>query len=329
MIVFKHLWLLALLPLPLLVYWLLPALRQRALAIRIPFFNLAAEVSGARVGAGSQVFGKPVWDIVAGLLIWALLVLALAEPVKLGAPVQEKVISRDIMLAIDLSGSMDEQDFPDASGAKIQRLQAVKNVVSQYIRDRREDRIGLIVFGTRAYLQVPFTQDLASAEEILRESAVSIAGPHTAIGDAIGLAIKHFESSQVEDRVLILLTDGADTGSRMSPLNAAHIAAEDGVKIFTIGIGDENGEGQYRVDFDTLRKISEITSGAFYSAQDSDALGRIYTEIDKIAATTSEKPVQRSEQALLVYPLVAALGMFILSFFISFIRVLMLERRHV
>ncbi|WP_020207726.1 VWA domain-containing protein [Gilvimarinus chinensis] len=329
MIVFKHLWLLALLPIPLLAYFLLPALRQRALAIRIPFFNLAAEVSGARVGAGSQVFTKPLWDLIAGLLMWVLLVLALAEPVKLGEPIQEKVISRDIMLAIDLSGSMGEKDFPDTNGETIQRLQAVKNVVSQYISDRSEDRIGLIVFGTRAYIQVPFTQDLASAEEILRESSVSIAGPHTAIGDAIGLAIKHFESSKVKDRVLILLTDGADTGSRMSPLNAAHIAAEDGVKIFTIGIGDEHGEGQYRVDFDTLRKIAEITGAAFYSAQDSNALSQVYTEIDKIAATTSEKPIQRSEQALLVYPLVAALGLLILSFIISVIRVLLMERRHV
>lgn len=313
MIVFKHLWLLCLLPLPLLVYLLLPAFRQRALAIRIPFFALAAEASGAKVAAGSQVYRKGVIGVLLAALVWCALVVAIAKPVALGAPVTERIVTRDIMLAIDLSGSMEERDFPSESGELIGRLDAVKSVVSKYIAERQDDRIGLIVFGTRAYLQVPFTQDLASAEQILDDSTVSMAGPHTAIGDAIGLAIKHFESSDVEDRILILLTDGADTGSRMSPSNAAHVASDEGLKVFTIGIGDEHGEGQYRVDFDTLRKIAATTGGAFYSAQDSSALANVYREIDKIAAVESDLPVTRQETSLVHWPLLCSLVLVLLG----------------
>ena len=313
MIIFKQLWLLALLPLPLIIYFVLPALRKKTLAIRIPFFALAAKASGAKVGSGSQRYHKHVFDILLGVLIWIALVLAVCQPVKLGAPIQESIISRDIMLAIDLSGSMEERDFPDSSGQNIQRLDAVKQVVSQYIQDRQDDRVGLIVFGTRAYLQVPFTQDLDSALEILNATEVSMAGPHTAIGDAIGLAIKHFESSKVKDRLLILLTDGSDTGSRMSPLNAAHIAKDEGLQVFTIGIGDEHGEGTYRVDFDTLRKIADISDAKFYSAQDSEALQNVYREIDKLAATRSEKPIQRAEHSLVHIPLLAAIVLMLLG----------------
>lgn len=313
MIVFKHLWLLCLLPLPLLLYFLLPAFRQKTLAVRIPFFSLAAEASGAKVAAGSQVYRKGVLDILLAALVWGALVAALAKPVALGEPVTEQIITRDIMLAIDLSGSMEERDFPDQSGELIGRLDAVKGVVSQYIAERQSDRIGLIVFGSRAYLQAPFTRDLASAEQLLNDTSVSMAGPHTAIGDAIGLAIKHFESSQVTDKILILLTDGADTGSRMSPSNAAHVASQEGLKVFTIGIGDENGEGQYRVDFDTLRKIAATTGGAFYSAEDSDALTNVYQEIDKVAAVESDLPVTRQETSLVHWPLALALLMLLVA----------------
>lgn len=328
MIVFKHLWLLALLPLPLLIFWALPALRQRTLAIRIPFFSLAAQASGARVGSGSQIYAKPLMDVLLAALVWLALVVAVAKPVKLGEPVIEDIVSRDIMLAIDLSGSMEEPDFPDSSGNNIARLEAVKQVVSQYIRERQQDRIGLIVFGTRAYLQVPFTQDLASAEQILDDMSVSMAGPHTAIGDAIGLAIQHFESSKVESRLLILLTDGADTGSRMSPKNAAHIAADEALRIFTIGIGDENGEGQYRVDFKTLRDIAEITGGEFYSAEDSQTLEKVYAQIDQVAASQLQKPVVRAETSLVPGLLVVALVLVVLAMALRAARSL-LGRRYV
>lgn len=317
MILFKHLWLFSLLLLPIILFWLLPTFKQKASAIRIPFFALAADAIGAKPSKGAKVNKKSLVTWLFAGLIWLSLVTALAQPVQLGAAIKSTTVSRDIMLAIDLSGSMDEPDFPEENGDTIQRLQAVKQVVSQYISDRKDDRIGLIVFGTQAYLQVPFTQDLASAEQLLNEAQVAMAGPHTAIGDAIGLALKTFEASKVDDKILILLTDGADTGSRMSPLNAAQIAKQSNLRIFTIGIGDEQGEGQYRVDFSTLKKIAEAADGEFYKAQNSQALAKIYQQIDKIAAVETPHTQTRKETSLVHLPLFIALGCLVLILLIQ------------
>lgn len=321
MITLLHPWLLLLLPLPFLVYFALPEFKQKALAYRIPFFELAAKASEAHVASGSQVHAKPKVDLVFATLIWFCCVIAIAHPIKLGAVKHQDVITRDIMLAIDLSGSMAEQDFESSNGDIINRLDAVSNVVSEFINARENDRIGLIVFGTRAYLQVPFTQDLKMAERVLRDASVAMAGPHTAIGDAIGLALKLFEESQVTEKTLILLTDGADTGSRMSPLNAAHIAKSDGLKIFTIGIGNENGEGQYKVDFDTLAEIANITDGEFYRATNQDTLQNVYQEIDKIAAVKSKQPQARKQTSIVHIPLAIALLVYLIALLKSVITI--------
>lgn len=321
MITLLHPWLLLLLPLPLLVYFALPEFKQKALAYRIPFFELAAKASEATVANGSQVHAKPKVDLVFATLIWFCCVIAIAHPIKLGAVKHQDVITRDIMLAIDLSGSMAEQDFESSNGDIINRLDAVTNVVSEFINARENDRIGLIVFGTRAYLQVPFTQDLKMAERVLRDASVAMAGPHTAIGDAIGLALKLFEESQVTEKTLILLTDGADTGSRMSPLNAAHIAKSDGLKIFTIGIGNENGEGQYKVDFNTLAEIAKITDGEFYRATNQDTLQNVYQEIDKVAAVKSKQPQARKQTSIVHIPLAIALLVYLIALLKSVITI--------
>ncbi|GAA0811521.1 VWA domain-containing protein [Colwellia asteriadis] len=312
MILFKHLWVFSLLLLPIILVWLLPTFKQKSLAIRIPFFALAADAIGAKASQGAKVNQKSLLTWLFAGIIWISLVTALAQPMQLGATIKSSTISRDIMLAIDLSGSMDEPDFPTDNGETIQRLQGVKQVVSQYISDRKDDRIGLIVFGTQAYLQVPFTQDLTSAEQLLNETQVAMAGPHTAIGDAIGLALKTFEASKVDDKILILLTDGADTGSRMSPLNAAQIAKQSNLRIFTIGIGDEHGEGQYRVDFSTLKKIASTADGEFYQAQNSQALTNIYQQIDQIAAVETPHTKTRKETSLVHFPLLIALSCLVL-----------------
>lgn len=306
-------WLLILLPLPYLCYQLLPEYRQKAPAYRIPFFKLAAHAAKAHISSGSQIHSKAKLDILFASIIWLCCVIAATKPVLLEAEVNKRIMSRDIMLAIDLSGSMDEQDFNNNTQTPIRRLDAVKNVVSDFINTRNNDRIGLIVFGTRAYLQVPFTEDLAIAEKILADSSVAMAGPHTAIGDAIGLALKSFEESKVTDKALILLTDGADTGSRMSPINAAHIAKTEQLKIFTIGIGDEHGEGQYKVDFDTLSKIADITGGQFYRAINQAELQRIYSEIDKITLSESDSPQPQKRTSLVHLPLLFALLIYLIA----------------
>ena len=211
------------------------------------------------------------------------------------------------MLAIDLSGSMDYRDFPGRDGQPISRHQAVQQVVKAFIAERESDRVGLIVFGDKAYMQLPFTRDLATASTLVDLMAVAMAGPQTALGDAIGLSIHAFESSSIEERILILLTDGNDTASRMTPINAAAIAARNGVEIYTIGIGDPQATGEDRVDFSLLADIAGRTGGEFFNAEDETALAAVYQRIDEATAAEVNTESWRPRQSLVVWPAGAAL----------------------
>ncbi|MDV7144966.1 VWA domain-containing protein [Tropicimonas sp. TH_r6] len=289
-------WAFLLLPLPLLVWRFAPPYRDRTRALRIPFFREITEAAGLEPRAGSAILRRRRLQMIAATLCWVLLVLGLARPELLGQQVTVEKAARDMVLAVDISGSMDARDMEDASGARQQRLQVVKDVVGQFIDAREGDRIALIVFGTRAFVQTPFTEDLVSVRSLLEATQVGMAGPDTAIGDAIGLAIRSFETSEVDQRLLVLLSDGADTSSRMSPVNAAEIAAQQGVSIFTIGVGDPNGSGDDKVDLKALEDIAARANGAFYYATDSAGLQEIYAEIDRqnprITETVSFQPKQ-------------------------------------
>ena len=178
--------------------------------------------------------------------------------------------------------------------SRIQRLAAVKEVLSRFIAERDGDRMALIIFSTRAFVQPPFTEDLQSLQGFLDQTVVGMAGPNTALGDAIGLSVRTFDSSDVEQRLLILLSDGADTSSTMTPVNAAAIAADRGVTIQTIGVGDPAGTGEDRVDLDMLDQIALATGGSFAFASDEAALTDVYARIDaqnpRITETTSFRP---------------------------------------
>ena len=232
--------------------------------------------------------------MVAAALVWGLIVLGLARPERLGEPIVIETAARDIVFALDISGSMDERDFVTEDGSRIQRLDAVKRVMSDFIAGRDSDRMALIVFGTKAYVQAPFTEDLDSLQGFLDQTVVGMAGPNTAIGDAIGLAIRTFEASEVEQRLMILLSDGADTSSRMTPVNAAEIAASEGVTIQTIGVGDPEASGEDRVDLAALEDIARRTGGSFFFASDEEALSETYALIDeqnpRLVDTTSYRP---------------------------------------
>jgi Ca-activated chloride channel family protein len=221
------------------------------------------------------------------------------------------------MLSIDLSGSMDYRDFPgDSAGkedTKVSRFEAVQRVVDQFVAQRQSDRIGLIVFGSKAYLQLPFTRDLQTARALVELMEVGMAGPKTALGDSIGLAIRSFESSDVDDRLLILLTDGNDTASTMTPINAAGIAKLNGVEIHTIGIGNPEAVGEDRVDFEVLQAIAERTGGQFFNAEDESALAEVYRRIDSVTAADVRTQSWRPRESLVVWPagvatIVALLG---------------------
>ncbi|WP_282158991.1 VWA domain-containing protein [Shimia thalassica] len=289
---------LLLLPLPYLVWRFMPPYHTKSAAIRIPFFREITEATGLSPRDGASVLMRQRLQTIAAILCWGLVVVGLARPELLGQKINMEKAARDMMLAVDISGSMDARDMRDADGKPLQRLQMVKDVVGDFISERDGDRIGLIVFGTKAYVQTPFTEDLQSTAELLNETQVGMAGPDTAIGDAIGLSIRTFESSEVDQRLLVLLSDGADTSSMMSPVNAAEIAAQEGVSIYTIGVGNPSGSGDDRVDLGALEDVAKRGGGAFYYAEDKEGLANIYAEIEALNPRITETVTFQPRQPL-------------------------------
>ena len=305
-------WLLA--PLPALAWWLLPPPAHGRAALRVP-----AVADFALGGDGAPRPGQPrrwrQWLAIAG---WLLLLLAASRPQWLGESTAIAVSGRDLVLAVDLSDSMRMPDFV-IDGEAVDRLTATKRVASEFIERRRGDRLGLVLFGTRAYLQAPLTFDNRSIAQLLDEAAIGLAGERTAIGDAIGLALKRLEQSAGESRVLILMTDGENTAGEVTPLKAAEIAAQRGLRIYTIGIGAEEMlqntlfgtrriDPSAQLDERTLREIASLTGGEYYRARDSEELESIYRSIDAIEPLERDRQHLRPLRALFMWPLALALA---------------------
>jgi Ca-activated chloride channel family protein len=299
---FEYRWLLALLPLPLLVWLLLPSYKEEQSSVRIPFFRLIAEATGLKPAAGAVVPRTNWLQKVLAPVCWCLTILALARPVFIEPPVQRIQPARDLMLALDISQSMETPDFISPEGKRITRIDAVKEVVDGFIQRRTGDRIGLIVFGAAPYPQVPFTLDHATCRALLKETQAGMAGPQTMVGDAIGLAIKEFQNSQAQERVLILLTDGNDTGSRMPPVKAAEIAKSHGVRIHTVAIGNPKATGEDKVDVGLMRSISGTTGGQFFLGQDQKQLAEVYATLDRITPKNYKTQTYRPKRQLFMYP---------------------------
>jgi Ca-activated chloride channel family protein len=314
MIHFEWPWLLAALPLPLLIRWLAPAkMPVEQAALKVPFLD---DFSDGETRAISQTQQWPLW---LAAIAWLLLVVACARPQWLGEPIEQAVSGRDLMLAVDLSGSMEEQDFV-INKRSVDRLTAAKGVASDFINRRVGDRVGLILFGTQAYLQTPLTFDRKTVMTLLNESVIGLAGDNTAIGDAIGLAVKRLKNEQTNSRVLVLMTDGANTAGEISPLKAAELAAANHLKIYTIGIGaDEmivrsffgNRKVNPSVDLDekSLIKIAESTGGQYYRARNTDELNNIYMRLDELEPAEKDKQYFRPRSELYYWPLSLALGL--------------------
>ncbi|MBE1285030.1 MAG: VWA domain-containing protein [Rhodobacteraceae bacterium] len=297
---------LLLMPLPVAVYLLFPPRRHADDALRLPFFRRLAQAAGSDPRQGSVVLRRSGWQMGAAIACWVLVLLALAEPERLGEPVEITKSKRDVVLAIDISGSMDTVDFPGPDGKPQQRLAAVRDVVADFVAQRDGDRMALIVFGSRAYVQAPLTEDLQTVLTLLDQTQVGMAGPHTALGDSIGLAIRTFEASEIDQRVLILLSDGNDTASRMSPVNAAEIARDNGVEIYAIGVGDPEATGENRLDLGLLAELASRTGGEDFFAGDVEALQGIYDRIDELTPRDVETLSYRPRQSLGHIPLILA-----------------------
>jgi Ca-activated chloride channel family protein len=302
-----HPWLLALIALPLLLRFMLPPYREPKQAIRAPWFDRFAALFKIEPGEGAVVARASIARRLFQLILWALLVLALARPQFIEDPISRVVPTRDLLLLVDLSGSMEATDFTNAAGETVDRLTAVKEVLDEFLTRREGDRVGLVVFGNAAFVQVPFTQDLDACRMLLEETAVRMAGPRTAFGDAIGLGITLFESSEVEDRVMIALTDGNDTGSKIPPAEAAKIARDNGILIHVVGVGDPTSTGEQELDEEALQAVADTTGGRYFFAQDRDELTEIYDELDRIGTRDVEAETYRPRLDLFHWPLAAFL----------------------
>lgn len=302
-----------LLPLPYLVHrFLPPALAAEEAALWVPSLQPFA---GNRHQRSRRRW--PWWLLLPMLVCWLLLVTATAQPQWLGEPLELPVSGRDLVLAVDLSGSMKTRDFALA-GETVDRLTALKSVAVEFIRRRQGDRLGLILFADQAYVQTPLTFDRKTVEQLLNEAVLGLAGEKTAIGDAIGLAVKRLQSAQTEEQILILLTDGANTAGQITPIKAAELAAEQGLKIYTVGLGaDEMTVGSFffkrqvnpsaDLDEKSLREIAEMTGGRYFRARDSAELEGIYAMLDELEPVEKEQEIFRPVTTLFHWPLALAL----------------------
>ena len=312
-------WIFALLPLPLLVRILIkPAVKQEA--------SLLAPFIMKRIENNSTINYKPNvkqhFMPAIYIILWILLVIAACRPVLFIKPSSFNTTGKDMILAVDLSGSMEKEDMR-VQGYPVNRLISVKYVVKEFIKKREGDRLGLVVFGSQAFIQSPLTYDLRTVNQLLQESEIGMAGNNTAIGDAIGITLKHIANTKQKKTVLILLTDGSNTAGIVSPLDAAIQAKKMGLKIYTIGIGKSRAgiaaffNNNHNMDVETLKKIADISGGKFYLASDTRQLNSIYEEINLLEQSNHQVYQYRLRTELYPYPLAVA---FLLSLILASVR---------
>jgi Ca-activated chloride channel family protein len=297
-------WMALALPLPWLLARTLKPLPPQGAAIFLPF----AAAVGTTAASGPPPVAR--WRTALLALCWLLLVGAAVRPQWLGPPQATPSSGRRVMLAVDVSGSMAARDMADNTS----RLRAVQQVAGDFIAGRNGDQVGLILFGTRPYLQTPITSDLNTVRQFLDQAVVGIAGPQTAVGDAIGLAVKRLapeNGDKAGNTILILLTDGASNAGAMAPLQAAEVAASHGLRIYTIGVGaatdpDDAGAAD-GVDEPTMKAIAQTTGGQYFRATDRDALQQVYAQIGRLEPSAGRAQWYRSSTEWYVWPLALAL----------------------
>lgn len=321
-------WVLLALPLPLLVNRLLPETSGlQDAGLKVPALGGFAVLADR---SGSEQWRN--WRLWLAVIAWLLLVLAAARPQRIGDELEVPVSGRNLMLAVDLSGSMDQKDFV-LGNSRVDRLTATKAVASDFISRREGDRIGLILFGERAYLQAPLTLDRKTVNVLLLEAFIGLAGEKTAIGDAITLAVKRIHELEEApgEQVLILLTDGANTAGEVQPLKAAELAQQVGLRIYTIGIGAEqmqvssllggarNINPSSDLDEETLTAIADMTGGRYFRARDTSGLQDIYRLLDELEPVEEPEAGFRPVKSLYYVPLT---GAFVLASLLGLSRLL-------
>jgi len=330
---FEFAWpyLLLLLPLPILFYWLQPKADDRqSTALRTSLFNRWQSIANKTTASTS----KQLWHLMVSALIWTALIISVARPQWVGEPVDLPASGRDLMVSMDISGSMEARDLK-LDGQQATRLVVVKNILSDFIEQREGDRLGLILFGENAYLQTPLTFDLKTISHMLMETEIGLAGASkTAIGDGIGLAVKRLKERPAQNRVLILLTDGQNNAGALEPIEAAKLAKHAGIKIYTIGVGADEMilndalfgprkvNPSEELDEETLTHIAKLTGGRYFRARDEQELKQIYTELNKLEPVEEDGNIYRPIKELYYIPLAIAL----LIYFLFYITALIIQR---
>ena len=306
-------WAFLALPLPFLLRMMAKA-KIEDVTLRIPSFTANPLLSSTSSHPHKRPHSLLMW------LFWLCLCLGAANPKWLGEPISLPNEGRDIMLAVDLSGSMTEQDMA-YQGRYVDRLSMVKAVLKNFIEQRQGDRLGLILFGDTAFLQTPLTRDLNTVSQMLDEAQIGLVGRATAIGDALGLAVKRFSQKQDSNRILVLLTDGENTAGNLAPEEALLLAREEGIKVYTVGVGSD-GNNRFSMfgmntgsalDESLLKTIADDTGGLYFRARDVASLQKIYQELDKLEPIATDTQTFRPQTALFFYPLLVALLILALS----------------
>lgn len=313
---FAYIWVFYLLPLPLLVIWLLPAVRISKKSLWAPFFKYAAQSSGEKPMSGVKQVKRPWLRQIILWLCWVLMLLGLARPQLVGEPDLVVKTSRNFLLVADLSFSMAQKDW-DLEGEKVSRWDAVKHLMGEFIKERQGDRMGTILFGSNAYTLAPFTSDTEALKQLLDDTDVGMAGQQTNIGKAIGKSIALFDNDTLPKKVMLLLTDGADSGIGVSPFDAAELAHQDSIVIHTIGIGDPTRPGA-DLDEEALEHISELTGGEYFLAKDVSEMERVFDLLDEIEPVEYEEETYVPVEELFYYPVFAIFSLsFVLQFFVN------------
>lgn len=296
-----------LIPLPFLIYWLLPPIKNRSSALKFPYFSRVAEVTNSKPKKASYIKKRNWLSWFIMYTIWLLLISALASPELVGKPEKKIKTSRNFLIVADISFSMANNDWI-LDGKRVTRWMAVKDIMHEFIGNRKSDRMGLIFFGSNAYIQAPFTSDLNTIQTMLDEADVGMAGQMTNIGKAIVKGMDMFERDTIPSKVMLLLTDGVDSGEEILPLDAANMAKKDSTVVYTIGIGSP-GTSTSDLDERTLEDIASMTGGKYFRAQDAEALQKIYSELDTLEPIEYEEESFVPKTLLYYIPLGGALAL--------------------
>ncbi|WP_281613176.1 VWA domain-containing protein [Flammeovirga sp. SubArs3] len=303
-----------------LVYWILPPMRKKTAALVFPSFSRAVQVSGINPRKKSKVSKKSVFQWFTLFLIYIGILVGAAGPKLVGQPEKKIKTARSFLITADMSFSMDNKDWV-VEKQRLTRWHAVQKLMTEFIKGRKSDRMGLVLFATHPYLQAPLTEDLHSVMFMLNDAEVGMAGQMTGIGDAIGYSMKVFEQDTTKEKVILLLTDGVDSGRGTNPLDAAAVAKNDSIKIYTLGIGDPTGRD--KIDEKTMTYIAESTGGQYFRAMDEKELKKAYKALDDLEPIKYETSTLKPEVLLYFYPIAVSIALsFLLIFYLNVVSLL-------